>query len=131
MTDLRDRIAFGFRIGLYCGLALSAYALLLVVLGGGGKLDRANYGVVGVVLAYLVGGPLAGVLGMLLRPLGRNWIGYVAAATLVCVPLGLLVGMTVVPISAWHEDLLLFIGIWMVAFGPMSGTIFWFVFRKE
>lgn len=131
MENLRTRLITGARIGFYCGLALSAYVIVVLALGGGGQAHRANLGAIGVLLVYLIGGPVAGAVAVSLKPFAKNWLGYVLSATVVCIPVGLMVGMVAVPWDRWPRDLFLVTGILILAFGPATGTIAWYVFRDS
>lgn len=125
------KLLSGARAGLYVGLGLSVYAVILLGIGAGGQVHRVNFGIVGVLGVYLIGGPLAGVLVVLCRPLARSWLGWVGAATLICIPLGLMIAMVVVPTADWYRALIPVAGIWAIAFGPLAGTLGWFILGKD
>ncbi len=80
-------------------------------------------------MLYLIGGPVAGAVAVSLKPFAKHWLGYVVSATAVCIPVGFMIGMIAVPLDRWPNELFVVTGIWVLRFGPASGTIAWYVFR--
>jgi len=75
VSSFGRNVLWGLALGLFGAVFFSVIAIVFWILGGPGVFEGNGTTLGATLLAYLVGGLLAGGLLGVLRPIARHWVG--------------------------------------------------------
>jgi hypothetical protein len=117
--------------GLGIGLVFTAWVTFLRIVRGT-KPFEVNHTTFAAVLAlYLVGGPFAGAIVGLFRPISKRLPGAILAGAVGGIPAGIAVRLALFGFTPISEDDLWFLAAFSLWAGPLAGYVFWRNSRRE
>jgi len=117
---LVENLTRGIKWGLYFAFCYSIIVALLALFRGNAPFENASTTLPMVLGVYWVCGLIVGALIGALWPLGKSYWGAALLGAIGSLPVSLAILMATEPRSAWREELVLYVGIGLIA-GPLFG----------
>jgi hypothetical protein len=128
---LFQRILWGIKSGATFGLAFTALALLVFLLGGERPFQAHHTSFTNVVVTYLLGGIGSGIIVGVLRPLTRTKAGAGMVGFIAAIPVSVLVRIAIVGYQPWTvKDIILSFSVCLVLGVPV-GVMYRDIFRDR
>ena len=128
---LARRILWGVRSGVVFGLAFSALALVIRLLGGEGPFEVHHTSFAKMIASYLLGGISAGVIVGALRPLTKSKPGAAVVGFFAAIPIGMLVRLAMLGNEPWEPRDTIVTLLVCIALGAPVGVMYRDIFRDK
>lgn len=124
-------LVWGIAWGLLLSCCLIVFVAVLFLFQGQQPFNAYQTTVRAVVVLYLVGGALGGLVVGVLRPLTKWRWGAAVVGVLAAVPVGLGTRVLRAGLSPWQSKDLVVLIVFCVALGAPVGWIYWRIFRES
>ena len=130
-AQVLGNMKWGALHGLGVGLVFTAWVTFLYIIRGSKPFEANHTTFVAVLGLYLVGGPLAGAIVGLFRPMVRRLPGALLAGAVGGIPAAIAVRLAMFGLAPVSE-----LDFWILAgfclyLGPLTGYMFWKSSKKE
>ena len=116
------KVSAGLFSGIIFGAMLSIIAGVIRVIAGAARFEGRIGSFGKLVLLYLVGGVLSGLIGGVLHPFGRTSFGACGVGVIAAGPLSLIFGAWVFgPVSSWTSGEIVMSVAWTIGVGVYAG----------